>query len=118
MDYDWGSWIEHDGLGCPDAVIGKYIQAVLMLSSDDEDGGGPCFTRDVEGFCDASERDNPNWSKCFFGQVFTYTSGPNVGRDFKVGLVLSYRIRKPRVAEWLNEMTEDLPAPEREEELV
>lgn len=83
MQYEWGPWVEHDGRGCP--CVGKVVQ--------------------VQGFCGLG------------GElpVETVVAGSMGGgswdwRNYPIFTkVIRYRIRRPLVRKYLQEITDTLP---------
>lgn len=90
LDYEWGPWIEHDGSGCP--CIGKYVHVKLQGMSDRFGiAGSECHEHRVSPNCPIRSA----W--------VNKISFPATGN------VLEYRIRRPLVRKYLQEITETLP---------
>lgn len=83
MQYEWGPWIEHDGKGCPCA--GKVVQVWLFCPVR---GDLP-----VETVVAGSKG----------GESWDWRNYPILTK------VIRYRIRRPLVREYLEEITETLP---------
>lgn len=98
-DVAWGPWVEHDGKGCPIAVMGRLIQAELLLACGDERGGRRGDVRIDEGIIELQFFHNPMWRWENYGELFVFTTGPYKGREFRAAKVLRYRIRKDRSVE-------------------
>lgn len=88
MNYDWGPWVDHDGNGCP--VKGQWVICAL-----EHEPGHISKTGPVRACAEGGESwDWTNWRKPIEGYL--------------CARVLRYRVRRPRVTEWLAEATSDL----------
>jgi len=92
MKYEWGPWIEHDGKGCP--IKGQLAQVQFAKK----------ITRAPAHYIIIAD----NIAQ---GIVRTSPLGRNGNSwDWRRGnKVIRYRVRRPRVTEWLDQVTSDLP---------
>ena len=100
MQYEWGPWIEHDGKGCP--VVGKMT--LIVVGIDPETGADPLdFSGGWEDYLEVIAPDMAigisrnggswKWMSGYFP-------------------IIRYRVRKPRVSEWLQEVTDNIDVEE------
>lgn len=111
----WGPWILHDGKGCP-LRAGVFCQIEIVLSCEDEWGGGKGISRFQELRLSEDDCNNPMWTHANFGEPYHYTSGPFAGRGFFCGKIIRYRLRRPPAIDLLTEIaadpTREIDAPE------
>lgn len=92
MAEEWGSWIEHDGNGCPllsgTVALLKHVDALGRVSTYQVKIG-----RDV---------DHPDWDHKNFRKVVSWRGMTGVA-----GAVLAYRIRRPDALRRLIDLAAD-----------
>ena len=86
-DQEWGPWIDHDGMGCPDSVRGRVIEVEVMRFDQIVTGQIILVTSIIA--------DSPLWQDKYFGHPLRTQSG----RRGIAGKVIRYRIRKDRSVE-------------------
>jgi len=84
---EWGPWIDHDGKGYPECVIGRVCQATEVCRSRG------VFT-DVEFICLGQWPDGGSWN---------WNNYPETTK------VIRYRIRKPKGMKILEQLLDNLP---------
>ena len=96
IEYEWTDWIEHDGKGCP--CRGQWVESVTRDGNRIEHVAGGLRWRGGNNF---TVRPNPmvpgsssswDWSSVSFSRQ-----------------VIRYRVRRPRVAEWLQSLETQEP---------
>ena len=95
MTYEWGPWIEHDGRGHPESLIGSYVMAVLQTHT----GNYRTFEGRSFGACCVASK---AWDWSFFGK--------SSGKGYAFGKVIKYRIRKPPALVYLQKIAHDVDA--------
>lgn len=92
LSYDWGPWVEHDGKGCL-LVVGQYVHLIgltpITLDTIDQVGVWRGYS------CNIHAWHHDRFGKAFDGMI--------------VAKVIRYRIRRPLVRKFLQEITETLP---------
>lgn len=94
MNYEWGPWIDHDGQGCPNNLVGSIVRISIQLACADRWGGGEGHIRFQETRISPDDLNNPMWEWENFGKPYHYTSGPYAGENFYAGRILRYQIRQ------------------------
>ena len=93
MEYEWTEWIEHDGKSSPEIGVicqKEYANGVILVGPV----GGSVTT--------ASQLKVPRY------QGETFSSSWFWGSPGDYVPIIRYRVRRPRVAEWLDQVTSDL----------
>lgn len=93
MSEDWGTWIEHDGKGCP--VVG------LLVIAQTADGETERLVAGSE--CVARGLDPNDWRSAW---VWLHSAGPLPSE------IIRYRVRQPRAMRDLRRLAEAPRAPE------
>lgn len=89
MTADWGPWIKHDGMGCPDNLRGRLVRLECRLSQPDETGWkkGDVGVNDVI-LCPVLA-EMPDWLGFMAGKIVRC---PLSGRRYGVCTILRYRV--------------------------
>lgn len=91
---EWGDWIEHDGAGVPDDVIGAWAQVEMRTYQGDLAVNEGIMTLPLS-----------------LPEIMCWTGGGFFERLHYACPVIRYRIRKPRGLTILENLIADLPAP-------
>lgn len=98
-DEDWGPWVDHDGRGCP--LVGRVWIA-------------------VQGYAPGFEvRTDEDWSTNYSPEAWDSSFQGKVDEDGETwGLIIRYRVRRPKALRDLIDLVETLPAPAPQPERV
>lgn len=96
-DADWGPWVDHDGRGCP--VVGRVWIAVQAQAQD---------------FPTISDED---WADRYAAEAWDASSWGKRDTDGVMwGVIIRYRVRRPKALRDLIALVETLPAPAHQPE--
>lgn len=96
---EWGPWIEHDGSGQPNGLVGSYVSVVGIYGYS---GAKAKAFEEVGHEKLVQSHSSPAWDWSNFGLLI------NGGRE---GKILRYRVRKPRGMAVLDAVMADLDTP-------
>jgi hypothetical protein len=101
MEYEWGPWIEHDGMGCP-VKPGETVMIEVDTTEAIKGGIRGVYGPFVIDFGPISvslwNRVDYEARECRFHGI--------IGKG-----IIRYRVRRPRVAEWLQSIPVDIKEP-------